>query len=234
MSERNWLRALDVGVPGHGIGGVRRAQFAEDADERLAAGDALVAELAHEHVVEEADLVIAGAGGVEAAGRVADLLPEQHLDVRVDVFELGAPLDTAGAEVLKYQRQSRHDSVRVRRGDDVLLAEHARMSDGAGDVVFVEGLVDAGGVLRGERVHVAFEAAAPRALFGGHQAAASRAGRASSSASSSKTKSGTTPSASGADRRHAAAMPTAWAPATSSARELPTMIASFAGHTEIL
>lgn len=168
VAEGDGLGALEVGVAGHGVGGVAFGEVAHDADEVAQGGRGVVAEGADCHAVDEGDLVVAGACGVEAAGGLADLFAEEGFDVGMDVFEFGAPLDFAAAELFADVFESADDGVGVGGGDDALVSEHAGVGDGAGDIEFPEVAIEPGGVGLGELVHLALEAAAPGSAVSGH------------------------------------------------------------------
>ena len=168
VPQRDRLRPLQVRVPRHGIGDVREGEVAERFDEGSGGRGGEVALLTHEHAIEQRHLVVAGTGGVEAPGGRADLVPQKHLDVGMDVLQFGAPLDLARAELLQHAAETRDDRFGVGLGNDSRRPEHARVRDRARDVVLVEATVDAGGVVTREVVHRPFEATAPGALFLAH------------------------------------------------------------------
>ena len=90
---------------------------------------------------------------MQPSGGGAGLLAQEDLDVGVDVLKLGAPLDFAGAEAFEDAAEPGDDRRRLVRGDDARCAEHARVRDRTGDVVFVQVPVDAGGVVAREVIH---------------------------------------------------------------------------------
>ena len=156
VSQEDRLGTLEVGVAWEDstdvlLGEVKEDPL-EDAEPGIDTADATVLDNGEAHV--GGDLVVAGAGGVEAGAGVADLLAEAHLDVEVDVLEVLAPDELAGLDLGLDLLEALDDGVGVFGGDDALLAEHLRVGDGGFDVVRVERPVvaDGGAVFEGEGV----------------------------------------------------------------------------------
>ena len=111
--------------------------------------DCLVAGL---HGVEAhvgGDLVVAGTGGVELAGNVADFFLEARFDVHVDVFQFGTPGEGSGFDFLVDVEEAAADGFGVFVGNDALFGEHSGVSDGAANVLAIEAavVVDGDGIL---------------------------------------------------------------------------------------
>ncbi len=162
MRQENRLRPLQVGVARHhhilvGLGHIqqRGLQPSETLD---GLGNGFLAEQAHVH----GHLVVPGAGRVQLAGDVTDLLRQAGLDVHVDVFQLLLELELALLDLLADRHQAHADQLRLFVRDDVLLGQHLGVSHAAGDVVLVEALVEGnrGRVLLNQLVSVLLEASA--------------------------------------------------------------------------
>ena len=112
------------------------------------------------------DLVVARAGGVQAAGGRADHRGEPGLDVHVDIFEGAVEGEGALLDLGPHAAEALRDRVRVGPCHDPLLGQHGHMGDRALDVLGVEPAVE---VDRGvDRLHHLvgrrLEAAAPHAV----------------------------------------------------------------------
>ena len=88
------------------------------------------------------DLVVAAAPRVQARAGGPDPLGEHALDRHVHVLVGDPPLELAGLDLAVDLREPRLDRVRVCLGDDALRGEHARVRDGAADVLGPHALVD--------------------------------------------------------------------------------------------
>jgi hypothetical protein len=98
---------------------------------------------AREHRHVGGDLVVARAGGVQAASRRADDLGQAPLHDRVDVLVGVEQLDLARLELLLDAVKAAEQRVAVALGDDVARREHARVRAGLLDVVGREPVVEA-------------------------------------------------------------------------------------------
>jgi len=88
-------------------------------------------------------LVVARAAGVQFLAHVADALGQARLDVHVHVLEGGGPGELAALDLAADGFQALDDLPALVFGEHAHVGEHARMGDGAGDVVPVETLVEA-------------------------------------------------------------------------------------------
>ena len=134
MREIDRLRPLQMRVAGDDDGGVLRAElhegFLELPQLALQRGD-LVAQ-PEPHV--ERDLVVARAGGVElrASGHA---LGEFRLDVHVDIFERGPPLEFPSGDLGGDLFQTPRDGREFGGLQHADLAQHRGVRDGAANVV---------------------------------------------------------------------------------------------------
>ena len=144
VREINGLRALQMRVAGNehvGIflaerdeGALQIGNFAEQQNDFIAQPEP--------HV--ERDLVVARAGGVQfRAG--GNALGQFGLDVHVDVFELGLPLEFAGGDFLADLIQAFGDGAQFILFQHADFLEHRRVGDGAGDVVPPQAPVEGNG-----------------------------------------------------------------------------------------
>ena len=119
------------------------------------------------------DLVVAAAGGVKPAARVADQLDQAPLDGGVDVLVAGPEGEVARAELTRDPRQAGVDLVGVQRGDDPLGGQHPGVGARARDVERPQAPVHRQrGVEAVERLgRAGREAAAPEAALGAHRPA---------------------------------------------------------------
>ena len=83
-------------------------------------------------------LVVARAGGVQAAGVGADQFGQPRLDIHMDVLQLAGEGELAVLDLLQDHRQASGDPLLVGLGNDALSGEHFGMRDGALDVLPVE------------------------------------------------------------------------------------------------
>ena len=178
MTEGHGLRRLQVREARHDeivarLGLARERQL--QAGER---GIGLVDPVAHVEPEVGRHLVVARAGGVQAAGRLADQLLEAALDVHVHVLERAREHELAGLDLLQHPVEAGPDLAGVVPGDDALGREHGRVRLGGADILGRQRLVEAdGGVyllhdLGGRHG----EAATPHLVGGlvGHDAALAR------------------------------------------------------------
>ena len=164
MGQGHGLGALQVGVTGHHALEVLLRHFAQRADQILRQSDGLVDLVGEVHAQIQRHLIVAAAGGVQALARVADALRQLALHEGVDVLAGHVDLKRAGLDLGEDVRKARNDLLRVLRRDDILLAQHPRVGDGAGDVLFVHSGIKAdGGVeLVQLLVHLALQSACPK------------------------------------------------------------------------
>ena len=112
------------------------------------------------------DLVVARAGGVQAAGSRADQRGKPCLDIHVDVFERAVEGKAAGLDLIPHPVQAVRDRDCVFLRHDSLRRQHGDVSDGARDILRVEPPVEVDGGV--DRLHHlvgrCLEAAAPHAV----------------------------------------------------------------------
>ena len=163
MAQGDGLRLLHVRVAGHDVGLVRFGRVQQRVQQLRQVRHRLVGDVLDVHAAVQGHLVVAAAAGVQALARLADARGQERLDVHVDVLGVELEVHLARLDVLEQVLQARDDRVRIRRGQDPLLAQHRRVGDGAFDVLLVEPLVERDGGV--EVVHHAvgglFKASAP-------------------------------------------------------------------------
>ena len=134
VREIDGLRALQVRVAGNDHVGIVFAEGDEcalEADDLAEQRGDLIAQ-PESHV--EGDLVIARPGSVKfRTGRNA--LGQRGLDVHVDVFEFGLPLERAVGDLFADLVQSLDDGLGFPCREHANLFEHRGVGHGAGDVV---------------------------------------------------------------------------------------------------
>ena len=101
--------------------------------------------VAHPQADVERHLVVARAGGVQAAASRADQLGEAGLDVEMDVLELGRELEAPALDLLLDLDQAAPDRRAVLAGEDALGHQHLGVRQRARDVLRIEPLVEADG-----------------------------------------------------------------------------------------
>jgi hypothetical protein len=137
MAERHRLGNLQVRESGHDRTRVRLGQIEQSAHQachQRADGVDFVAQV-------QADigchLIVARTAGMQPFADISNDLDEAGLDVHVDVFEGDRPLQFAGLDLLAYLREPGHDGTGFVARQHTDMAEHARMGDGALNVVVV-------------------------------------------------------------------------------------------------
>ena len=141
MGQQDGLGALEVGVAGHDDVCVLLGLLQEGLLEVDGGFDGLPACF---HGVEAhvgGDLVVAGAGGVELAGNVANFLFEAGLDVHVDVFEFRTPGESSGFDFLLNVEKAAADGFGFLVGDYALPGQHEGVGNRAANVLAVEAAV---------------------------------------------------------------------------------------------
>ncbi len=142
VAEEHRLRVLEVGVAGHHDAHV----LAGDVDEYAAQGVVTLDEVGAELLGVQPDvgryLVVAGAAGVQARARGADVAREGTFDGHVDILVVDVPGKLAALDLAGDVGQARVDGGLVLIGDDALLGEHARVRAAARDVLLGHRLVD--------------------------------------------------------------------------------------------
>jgi hypothetical protein len=145
VAEGDGLGRLQVGKSRHDEVAVR---FSLACQGKLQGRQGLVGgvdPVAHIEAKVGRHLVVAGAGGVQPRGRLADQLPKAALDVHVHVLQRTLEDEGAALDFRQHAVEAGGDLPRVVPGDDALLAEHGRVRLGGADVLGRQGLVEADG-----------------------------------------------------------------------------------------
>ena len=163
MGEGNGLSFLEMGIAGHDGMQVLSGDLQKHFNEGFQKVTGFSAGSAGIHAGIEGDLVVPGPAGMEALAGFADALNQEGFHIHMDVLGFRLPGDFAGFRIREDGFQAFDDLFSVFFGDDVLLAKHGGMSDGAGDILLVETLVegDAGMEIVNEGVGGFFETAGP-------------------------------------------------------------------------
>ena len=108
-------------------------------------------------------LVVAAAAGVQLLAGDANAVGQARLDVHVHVFQVDAPLETAGLDLGQDLRQSRDNGVALGIRQHAHFRQHGRVRDRTADVLTVHALVkiDRRGEFGHKGVSRFAEAAAP-------------------------------------------------------------------------
>ncbi len=134
MAERDGLGDLQVGEAWHDRIGVGFGLGDERVHQRLDLVDAGCTRGFDPEAEVGRDLVVAGAGGVEATGRFADDLLQAGFHVHVDVFELAGIGELSVADLGDDLIEARLDGFFVVGRDDADDCEHGGVSLRACDV----------------------------------------------------------------------------------------------------
>ena len=166
VTERHRLARLEMGEAGHDGVGMLVGAGDQRILERVDPGERLVDRAAHPQLEVGRDLVVARAGGVEAARDRPDQLGQAVLDVHVDVFERGVLDQLAVGDLGGDLLQSGVDGAGVLGRDDALRGKHRGVRSARGDVFAPQSLVDGdrGIYLAHHRGRAAREPAAPHAI----------------------------------------------------------------------
>ena len=154
VGQHDGLRALHVGVAGHGrvhgLGGARH-QRPLHGPEHLAGARGHLLEV--EPLVER-DLVVARAPGVQLAADLAHQLEEPALDVHVDVLELGPEGERAALQLTPHRVQAGDDPIALGIGEQAGPRQRAGPRHAAHDVVRPQPLIERqrAGEARGGRI----------------------------------------------------------------------------------
>ena len=135
VREQDGLGGLDVRRAGQDRVAVAFGQADQRALERDERGVEPVDRAAQPQAQVRGDLVVPRAAGVELAGHRPDPLGQGHLEVQVDVLELGVPLDGARRDVLGEGVQALDQRRQLVLGDEPGASEPADVRDGARQVV---------------------------------------------------------------------------------------------------
>ena len=163
MRQQHRLRPLQVGVAGDDDRLVLLGDVDQRALEGVDGGEGLDDCLHEEEAQVGRHLVVAGAGGVEAAGGVADLLRQARLDVGVDVFQAVIEDELAPIDLPLDVAQAADDALGVGVGNDAPAAEHAGVRYRRPNVLAVESGVhiQRAGIEVDQGMRLLGEAAAP-------------------------------------------------------------------------
>ncbi len=135
MAEGDRLRRLQMGESRHDHrGAVQRT----GRERPLQLGDLeedRVDRVAHPEAEIDRDLVVAGARGVQPAGRRSDDLGKAAFHVHMDVFERARERERARLDFAFDLGETLGDSLGVGGFDDALAREHGEMGLGASDVL---------------------------------------------------------------------------------------------------
>ena len=104
---------------------------------------------------------------MQPLARLADALGEDGFYIHVDVLGIHGKGQRARAHFLEHMGKGRHDGIRVGLGNDILLAQHRGVRNGAENVLLGQPLIKGDG--RVEIVYRAigglFKASAPQLHF---------------------------------------------------------------------
>ncbi len=97
---------------------------------------------------------------MQLLAHIPDTVRQACFNVHVHVFERGGPGEVATLDIHEDVLQAAHNGGALLVGQDAHVRQHARMGDGAGDVMLVQSPIEIhrGGVLLGEAVRGLFEA----------------------------------------------------------------------------
>ena len=145
MAEGDRLRRLQMGEARHHRAGVSFGLFGHGELEIGHLAVDLVERVAHPQPHVGRDLVVARAGGVQAAGGEADLVLEVGLDVHVDVFERPREREGPALDLALDLFQAGDDRRDIFLRQDAGLGQHGRMRQRAADILAPELLVEIDG-----------------------------------------------------------------------------------------
>ena len=142
MGKGDRLGTLEMGVPRHrhvrvpGRGVRKRISQIEHAvhqrEQRSARPEADIVD----------DLVIARAAGVQATGDSADDFPKSPFDTCVHILVGDGEREVAGLELGEYLPETALELSSIFGADDALLAKHARVRDGAANILSNEANIE--------------------------------------------------------------------------------------------
>ena len=135
MGEGDGLRPLQVRVAGHDGVRVLLRLGAEDADELRQKLYGVGRQVAQVEPGVQGDLVVAAAGGVELAARVAQALGQDSLDKAVYILRRGVYRQPPLVEVGQDAAESLNERGALRRGDHARLRQHRRVRHAAAYVL---------------------------------------------------------------------------------------------------
>ena len=109
-------------------------------------------------------MIVATARRVQLATNIAQSLDQATFDVHVDIFQFEAKLHFAALDLTFDFAQRLFDQLKLVRGDQILLAEHAGVSDRAANVLLIKTVIEANALAESFQAFVAarFENSASR------------------------------------------------------------------------
>ena len=141
VGEEDGLGVLQVGVAGHDDAQVGLGQGDDGPLQAADGGGRLPAGVHDEQAQVGGDEVVAGAGGMQPARRLAQLLVQARLDVQMNVLQLVAEGKGARLDLGTYLLEGTGDGLGLLGRHDALSRQHAYVGQRAGDVVAVEAAV---------------------------------------------------------------------------------------------
>ncbi len=145
VAESDRLRRLQMGEAGHHGGGLRQRLFGECALQIRDLPIDLVQRVAHPQAHVGRDLIIARAGGVKPARRLADNLLQPAFDIHVDVFKRAREGKLAGLDLGLDLFQPPGDCCDILTRENAGFGEHGGMGKRAADILPPELLIEADG-----------------------------------------------------------------------------------------
>ena len=140
-----------MGVAGHDGVEVLFRHIAERFHDGLAARARLFDLVGEVEAQIERHLIVAAAGGMQFLARLADAAGQFALHEGVDVLAGHVDLQLACVDVGEDALKACDDSLLFLLGEYADFAQHARVGDGAGDVLLVHARVKADDLLRRSR-----------------------------------------------------------------------------------
>ena len=143
MAEGNRLGHLQMGEAGHEGVGLALGQIQQAAAQAVQLAHQRVDGLTQIEPDVRRDLIVAGTPGVQFLAGLADARHQPRLDVHVHIFQRHRPFETPGLDFRANGVQPGDDLLTLRRAQHAHPRQHARMGDGAGDVLAVQALIEA-------------------------------------------------------------------------------------------
>ena len=138
MAEGDRLRALEMGEARHHRAGIGQRLRRERGLQAGKGGVDPVDGIADPEPEIGRDLIVARAGGVQAAGGRADQFGQAGLDVEVDVFERARECELARLDLDQHVAQPLGDGPRIGLRQDALRGQHGDMGLRAADILSIE------------------------------------------------------------------------------------------------
>ena len=168
MAEQHGLGMLQMRVTRHDNVEVVAGLGVDHATQRTVLGKQLVEQVFRMQTRVGGNLVVTRAARMQARARNADVFDQRFLDGHMDVFVVDVELEAALGNLVLDLDQTHLDFVEVGLGDDALLAQHARMREGALDVLRIHRLIDLQRCAErlGKRPNALLKPAAPQSTHG--------------------------------------------------------------------